>query len=155
MDILPTRLRSTEPNPKPRRPGPAMDEQAGPGVFFNNSNNSGAGNIIKALQTSDVGGGEAARAQYNIPGILHFLQHEWGRYEVERSHWDVERAELQVSSLKSLRCQLSDIVFVCNLCFALNGENIAQNRIEECDNSMCNCVSANKYSLESNKYNLV
>uniref|UniRef100_A0A8C9ZU67 Striatin n=1 Tax=Sander lucioperca TaxID=283035 RepID=A0A8C9ZU67_SANLU len=72
-----------------------MDEQAGPGVFFNNSNNSGAGNIIKALQTSDVGGGEAARAQYNIPGILHFLQHEWGRYEVERSHWDVERAELQ------------------------------------------------------------
>ncbi|KAL7403884.1 hypothetical protein ABVT39_006394 [Epinephelus coioides] len=74
-----------------------MDEQAGPGVFFNNNNNSGlpgAGNI-KAPQTGDVGGGEAARAQYNIPGILHFLQHEWARFEVERSHWEVERAELQ------------------------------------------------------------
>ncbi|XP_033480746.1 striatin isoform X2 [Epinephelus lanceolatus] len=75
-----------------------MDEQAGPGVFFNNNNNNsglpGAGNI-KAPQTGDVGGGEAARAQYNIPGILHFLQHEWARFEVERSHWEVERAELQ------------------------------------------------------------
>ncbi|XP_049428445.1 striatin isoform X2 [Epinephelus fuscoguttatus] len=74
-----------------------MDEQAGPGVFFNNNNNSGlpgAGNI-KAPQTGEVGGGEAARAQYNIPGILHFLQHEWARFEVERSHWEVERAELQ------------------------------------------------------------
>ncbi|CAJ1052790.1 striatin isoform X1 [Xyrichtys novacula] len=74
-----------------------MDEQAGPGVFFNNNNNSGlpgAGNI-KAPQTGDLGGGEAARAQYNIPGILHFLQHEWARFEVERAHWEVERAELQ------------------------------------------------------------
>ncbi|XP_073328047.1 striatin isoform X2 [Pagrus major] len=69
-----------------------MDEQAGPGVFFNN--NSGGGNI-KAPQTGEFGGGEAARAQYNIPGILHFLQHEWARFEVERAQWEVERAELQ------------------------------------------------------------
>uniref|UniRef100_A0A4W3GL59 Striatin n=1 Tax=Callorhinchus milii TaxID=7868 RepID=A0A4W3GL59_CALMI len=39
--------------------------------------------------------GEAPRAQYNIPGILHFLQHEWARFEVEKTQWDVERAELQ------------------------------------------------------------
>uniref|UniRef100_A0AAX7SCT8 Striatin n=1 Tax=Astatotilapia calliptera TaxID=8154 RepID=A0AAX7SCT8_ASTCA len=57
--------------------GPAMDEQAGP-----------------APQPGD-GGGEAARAQYSIPGILHFLQHEWARFEVERAQWEVERAELQ------------------------------------------------------------
>ncbi|KAI4833277.1 hypothetical protein KUCAC02_016187 [Chaenocephalus aceratus] len=71
-----------------------MDEQAAP--FFNNNNNSGFPGNIKAPQTVDAGCGEAARSQYNIPGILHFLQHEWARYEVDRAHWDVERAELQV-----------------------------------------------------------
>lgn len=35
-------------------------------------------------------------AQYTIPGVLHFLQHEWARFELERSQWDVDRAELQV-----------------------------------------------------------
>ncbi|XP_064174457.1 striatin-like isoform X1 [Anguilla rostrata] len=71
-----------------------MDEQAGPGVFFNNNNNSvlpGGGK--GPLHEGD--GGEAARAQYSIPGILHFLQHEWARFEVERAQWDVEKAELQ------------------------------------------------------------
>ncbi|KAM3623063.1 uncharacterized protein V6R79_006398 [Siganus canaliculatus] len=73
-----------------------MDEQAAPGVFFSNNNSGlpGAGNI-KAPQTGDFGSGEAARAHYNIPGILHFLQHEWARFEVERAQWEVERAELQ------------------------------------------------------------
>uniref|UniRef100_A0A8C4UX92 Striatin n=1 Tax=Falco tinnunculus TaxID=100819 RepID=A0A8C4UX92_FALTI len=37
----------------------------------------------------------AARAQYSVPGILHFLQHEWGRFEAERAEWEAERAELQ------------------------------------------------------------
>merc|ERR1719354_330244 len=35
------------------------------------------------------------KPQYSIPGILHFIQHEWARIEMERSHWEVERAELQ------------------------------------------------------------
>lgn len=75
-----------------------MDEQAGPGVFFNNNNNSilpGGGK--GPLPDGDAG--EAARAQYSIPGILHFLQHEWARFEVERAQWEVERAELQVKKL--------------------------------------------------------
>ncbi|XP_044732454.1 striatin isoform X3 [Chrysoperla carnea] len=33
--------------------------------------------------------------QYSIPGILHFIQHEWARFELERSQWEVDRAELQ------------------------------------------------------------
>lgn len=37
------------------------------------------------------------RPQYSMPGILHFLQTEWARFEMERSQWEVERAELQVS----------------------------------------------------------
>ncbi|KAI5102194.1 striatin-3, partial [Silurus meridionalis] len=32
---------------------------------------------------------------YTIPGILHYIQHEWARFEMERAHWEVERAELQ------------------------------------------------------------
>ncbi|XP_037638957.1 striatin-like isoform X2 [Sebastes umbrosus] len=80
-----------------------MDEQAGPGVFFNNNNNSvllpggggggGSGGGKGPLPDGDAS--EAARAQYSIPGILHFLQHEWARFEVERAQWEVERAELQ------------------------------------------------------------
>uniref|UniRef100_A0AAY4EMU6 Striatin n=1 Tax=Denticeps clupeoides TaxID=299321 RepID=A0AAY4EMU6_9TELE len=87
--------------PQPRRPVPipipglAMDEQAGPGVFFSNNNNSVLPGGGRGAPPGEVGGGEAARAQYSIPGILHFLQHEWARFEVERAHWDVERAELQ------------------------------------------------------------
>ncbi|XP_040285447.1 striatin isoform X2 [Bufo bufo] len=89
-----------------------MDEQAGPGVFFNNNNISllsaaaagtqGAGKGFEAGAGDSAAGGAggggtgaAGRAQYSIPGILHFLQHEWARFEVERAQWDVERAELQ------------------------------------------------------------
>uniref|UniRef100_A0A665T848 Striatin n=1 Tax=Echeneis naucrates TaxID=173247 RepID=A0A665T848_ECHNA len=71
-----------------------MDEQAGPGVFFN----SGGGSALPgggSLRAPQPGDGEAARAQYSIPGILHFLQHEWARFEVERAQWELERAELQ------------------------------------------------------------
>lgn len=35
------------------------------------------------------------RTAYSVPGILHFIQHEWAKFELERSTWDVERAELE------------------------------------------------------------
>lgn len=41
------------------------------------------------------------RPHYSIPGILHFIQHEWARFEMERAQWEVERAELQVSVFTS------------------------------------------------------
>lgn len=37
-----------------------------------------------------------SRFEYNMPGILHFLQTEWAKFEMERAQWDVEKAELQV-----------------------------------------------------------
>lgn len=40
---------------------------------------------------------QTARPVYTVPGILHYLQHEWNRFEIERQQWDTERAELQVS----------------------------------------------------------
>merc|ERR1719225_1079700 len=42
-----------------------------------------------------MGSSGPAGLQYSIPGILHFLQHEWARFEMERSQWEVEKAELQ------------------------------------------------------------
>lgn len=38
------------------------------------------------------------RVQYSVPGILHFIQHEWARFEMERSQWELEKAELQVTA---------------------------------------------------------
>ena len=40
---------------------------------------------------------QQASTNYTIPGILHFIKHEWSRFEKERANWDVERAELQVT----------------------------------------------------------
>uniref|UniRef100_A0A8D0HHR7 Striatin n=1 Tax=Sphenodon punctatus TaxID=8508 RepID=A0A8D0HHR7_SPHPU len=78
-----------------------MDEQAGPGVFFSNNNNNnalllppppgGAGPGLEPGEAATAGGSPA----YSVPGILHFLQHEWGRFEAERAEWEAERAELQ------------------------------------------------------------
>lgn len=39
----------------------------------------------------------------SLPGILHFIQHEWARFEAEKARWEAERAELQVSAAPSYR----------------------------------------------------
>ena len=54
--------------------------------------NRGIGMVTKAQQDDGI----KQRPQYSMPGILHFLQTEWARFEMERSQWEVERAELQV-----------------------------------------------------------
>ncbi|KAG1667331.1 Striatin-3 [Nymphon striatum] len=65
---------------------------------------NGSQNHSGQLGPSSVGMGVANKqnheehnqmSQYSIPGILHFIQHEWTRFEMERSQWEVERAELQ------------------------------------------------------------
>ncbi|XP_034670294.1 striatin-4 isoform X2 [Drosophila subobscura] len=63
------------------------------GMGSGNNMNDDGGNGMSG------GGGpnnqQATTPQYTIPGILHFIQHEWSRFELERSQWDVDRAELQ------------------------------------------------------------
>lgn len=54
----------------------------------------GGGGMVGAGQCDDQN--NKTPTQYSIPGILHFIQHEWARFELERSQWDVDRAELQV-----------------------------------------------------------
>uniref|UniRef100_A0A672U638 Striatin n=1 Tax=Strigops habroptila TaxID=2489341 RepID=A0A672U638_STRHB len=67
------------PSASRSRPGPRLRSGGGAGVSA-----SGAAAPVSA-----------SRAQYSVPGILHFLQHEWGRFEAERAEWEAERAELQ------------------------------------------------------------
>lgn len=42
-------------------------------------------------------GDNNSKLQYSMPGVLHFIQHEWAKFEMERSQWEVDKAELQVS----------------------------------------------------------
>uniref|UniRef100_A0A8D0GBH1 Striatin 4 n=1 Tax=Sphenodon punctatus TaxID=8508 RepID=A0A8D0GBH1_SPHPU len=44
------------------------------------------------LQTPGRGAGPG---ELSLPGILHFIQHEWARFEAEKNRWEAERAELQ------------------------------------------------------------
>ncbi|RKO92791.1 Striatin family-domain-containing protein [Blyttiomyces helicus] len=34
-------------------------------------------------------------AGYSIPGVLHFIQIEWRRFERDRNEWEIERADLK------------------------------------------------------------
>uniref|UniRef100_A0A4W5N1C4 Striatin, calmodulin binding protein 3 n=1 Tax=Hucho hucho TaxID=62062 RepID=A0A4W5N1C4_9TELE len=80
-----------------------MDEHPGGGVGMaaprqqqgNNNVNpqigSGGGSGMGQQQQDEI----PRPQQYTIPGILHYIQHEWARFEMERAHWEVERAELQ------------------------------------------------------------
>lgn len=62
------------------------------GLGQNRSNNPAAGDKI-----DDANGNAQNVPQYTLPGILHFIEHEWQRFQAERSQWDTDRAELQVS----------------------------------------------------------
>lgn len=41
-------------------------------------------------------------AKYTMPGVLHYLQHEWSKYEYDKQQWELEKAELLVSLKKNL-----------------------------------------------------
>lgn len=40
---------------------------------------------------------EQTALEYTLPGILHYLQTEWRRFEREKNEWTIERAELKVT----------------------------------------------------------
>ena len=51
------------------------------------------------LQAGSLGGagtGQQRPAQYSMPGILHYLQAEWSKFELAKAQWESERSELQV-----------------------------------------------------------
>uniref|UniRef100_I3J0G6 Striatin-3 n=1 Tax=Oreochromis niloticus TaxID=8128 RepID=I3J0G6_ORENI len=75
----------------PRQPPPP--QQQGNNSSANPPIGGGGGGAVMVPHQPD----ELPRPQqqYTIPGILHYIQHEWARFEMERAHWEVERAELQ------------------------------------------------------------
>lgn len=73
--------------------GPTMEENS-PSQNHNGQLGSSTSGINSGNKPNDESN---QRIQYSIPGILHFIQHEWARFEMERSQWEVDRAELQVS----------------------------------------------------------
>lgn len=68
----------------------------GPGSQHGGQLGPGLGMVTKSQQDDGI----KQRPQYSMPGILHFLQTEWARFEMEKSQWEVERAELQVRSVR-------------------------------------------------------
>ena len=73
---------------------------AGSGNAQNNSANNNSMNI-NSSNSNGLGASLSSttnleRTNYTIPGILHYLQHEWNRYELDRQQWEVEKTELMV-----------------------------------------------------------
>lgn len=91
---------------------PAMEDSGSPGPGGAGAGGGGAGSQANG-QAGDGRGAPSDEAQprpapnYSIPGILHFLQHEWARFELERSQWEVDRAELEVSVVAAIRDPLT------------------------------------------------
>lgn len=80
-----------------------MEDSCSPASQNHNGQLAGGANVSLANNKhqggSDNGSnGDAKdqRPQYSMPGILHFIQHEWARFELERSQWELDRAEFQV-----------------------------------------------------------
>jgi striatin 1/3/4 len=60
---------------------------------INNSSNTTSNNGQQQQQQQI----DNQRPSYTIPGILHYLQHEWSRFEYDRQQWEADRAELLVN----------------------------------------------------------
>lgn len=68
----------------------------GSGGNNNGANNNGM-NGSAANTNGTANNSSANNPVYTMPGILHFLQHEWNRFEYERQQWEIDRSELMVS----------------------------------------------------------
>lgn len=62
---------------------------------------SGQGNRPAGNQTAPpMNDGASANtggvASYTLPGVLHYLQVEWRKFEKERNQWEIEKSDLKV-----------------------------------------------------------
>lgn len=64
---------------------------------LSSANGSLTNNKHQGNDNGSNGDAKDQRPQYSMPGILHFIQHEWARFELERSQWELDRAEFQVN----------------------------------------------------------
>lgn len=54
-----------------------------------------AGAMAGSSQPRDPQDGDAG---LSLPGILHFIQYEWSRFQAEKYRWEAERDELRVKN---------------------------------------------------------
>ncbi|XP_055993049.1 striatin-4 isoform X1 [Sorex fumeus] len=73
--------------PGPTGAAPLAAPAPGPGP--------GPGPAVKGGGGGGSPGPPAGPEPLSLPGILHFIQHEWARFESEKARWEAERAELQ------------------------------------------------------------
>lgn len=58
---------------------------------------SAAAEISASFPPREQQDGEAVGL--SLPGILHFIQYEWGRFQAEKYRWEAERDELRVTAV--------------------------------------------------------
>lgn len=78
--------------------GPTMEESS-PSTNHNGEVGPATGGASVGNKQNEDGN---VGTRYSIPGILHFIQHEWAKFEMERSQWELDRAELQVKFIIKL-----------------------------------------------------
>lgn len=80
---------------------------------------SGTGAIAAAAAGAMPGTSQARELQdgdagMTLPGILHFIQYEWGRFQAEKCRWEAERDELRVK-IKIKKNVVSNVSAVCRI----------------------------------------
>ncbi|XP_061452755.1 striatin-4 isoform X2 [Rhineura floridana] len=83
------------PPPPPPAGSPMEAERVAARAQLLSQQAQAAGGDQPPQQTTTIAQGAPGRGELSLPGILHFIQHEWARFEAEKSRWEAERAELQ------------------------------------------------------------
>lgn len=79
----------------------ANGPKAAPGQATSSSAAPGAGAVAGAVPgTSHPRELQDGDSGMTLPGILHFIQYEWGRFQAEKYRWEAERDELRVNVLR-------------------------------------------------------
>lgn len=82
-------------NPNGPKAGPGQATSAGGTGAMAAAAAAAAGAVPGPLQQSrEPQDGESGMT---LPGILHFIQYEWGRFQAEKYRWEAERDELRVN----------------------------------------------------------
>ncbi|CEF70346.1 Striatin-3 [Strongyloides ratti] len=53
------------------------------------------GNLVTSSSGVGVNNTQEQKPALTIPGVLHYIQHEWSRIEMERLQWEIEKADLK------------------------------------------------------------
>ncbi|KAL3115239.1 hypothetical protein niasHT_011282 [Heterodera trifolii] len=72
-----------------------LPEHAGSGAEDTPNAARGTGNKENCDNNSTEAKQSSTMSPFSMPGVLHFLQQEWGRYELDRAQWEIERTELK------------------------------------------------------------